>query len=609
MDEQLLRAAAALDESTTQAKRAEPFLASLVAARSRVMRDNLVMFHAVSEFSEGEKHFHEAIRLTESGDLAAAKERAAAAEQSYLEATLVALEKGPIRRLVNDAAYMPEVTSTNVHRMVREEIDDLVRAVEATRNGKLLVSTLRAKINVGSRLSNTLLGHGGIGVLAPIGLPVDPPPAPPGFAPGTFGAPPAPVTMRITDRTPNSMEVVWNNLGGVVETITLERSTSDGPWQTVREFGPAVGWQSWLDIGLTPDTLHRYRVRAQNTVGVSSTVRDNQAVGYTRTAESLPVWRVQLLLRVVDAPNAGTDDNIRVRLNSPLVTYAPSSNHTWLDHAPRPVGQFTLDDFQRGSEWSYDLNLNVVQQLGDITMISLQKHGTDAIGIAGLALLVNGTEVFAKSFGETPGTCLWLDEGDGHSPTFTVYHPELRAHPLWQGYLQGPAQFPGAIHRDELEARFEGTVGHTLHGTKAYWRRSNSPVRATRLDDQTLRVRLTLVADIGFLPDPDVDFTFDLRFAIVCNQAATEATLSLVTTNVSSSADFNVLVDLLSLGAAPAGVVVVQFVEHLVEQEFKAAWQPIVQNLSIDPPFPGACPKVSISLDASGDAFVDFRPV
>jgi hypothetical protein len=91
---------------------------------------------------------------------------------------------------------------------------------------------------------------------------------------------------------------------------------------------------------------------------------------------------------------------VEVRLNSPrnLLTHAPRGNSTWLDYGPRLISPFPVwsDDFDRGREFTYDLNLSNISELSDITMLTIAKDGTDGIGIAEISLKVNGVEVFER---------------------------------------------------------------------------------------------------------------------------------------------------------------------------------------------------------------------
>jgi hypothetical protein len=123
-----------------------------------------------------------------------------------------------------------------------------------------------------------------------------------------------------------------------------------------------------------------------------------------------------------------------------------------MDYGPRPVegtAFFLSDDFARGRDFTYDLMLRHpdrgrIRELTDITMLTLRKDGSDGVGIAEIELLVNGVRVFERFFGETASTCLWLDEGDGSSPTYTIDYPELRA---TESYLALQKQLAGTERR------------------------------------------------------------------------------------------------------------------------------------------------------------------
>ncbi len=615
LEEQIALVGSALEEASAKAEAAEPRLSNLVRMRAQAIRSSAVAYHAPLELKEAEGLFWDAVRSAEDQDFATTEEIVAAGERRYFEATLKSLEKGALQDLENDVEYAKDLVSGDLYAEAQAELKDLRDATRAARSGEIPPSTLRTRIaNRATRLRGRLDTHGG-GALDPDWR--DPPKAPGGgWAPGTFDPPEAPVTMRIRERKPDALTVSWMDRAPLEEVNFLERSVADGAWQVVAEFGPVSGFTEFEDTGLEPDTKYRYRVRVENEFGSNVTTWDNIAVGYTRTTEDLPVWRVQLYIRVADVPDAGTGDSVQVHLNSPLLTYAPNGNNTWLDHAPRLTSVTPPrweDDFGRGSEFLYDVKSQYVRQLSDITLITLRKQGTDALGIAELALVVNGREVFRKFFGDTASTCLWLDEGEGHSPIFSIWHPELRAAEDWQSYMQAPPDFPNRIPNDEIVSRFEAIAGDSLHGTRARWRAASRPVRVTRAtvageEFEKVHVRLLLRGDADLFPDPDITLGFDLQVSINCNEENTEATLNLVSDEVQASADFDLLVDALLLAAAPAGEALLVYAMYLAREAAKAGWQPIVEHLALDPPVPGACPKVQIDQEPNGDAIVTFRP-
>jgi hypothetical protein len=424
----------------------------------------------------------------------------------------------------------------------------------------------------------------------------------------TFGPHDPPVTMRIGQRTKNSLSVGWQNLSSSQGPLDLSggdinkliRQKEDGPWEVVTEFGQLTGWTNYTDTGLEPDTRYCYRVRVENefAYGSRTTLQPNQACGYTRGAKSLKVWRAQLTIRTADVADAGTGDSVKVLLNSPLITYAPSGNSTWLDYGPRIIGsiqtqsgtvQVWSDDFDRGREFTYDLNLSDISELSDITMITIAKEGTNALGIAEISLKINGVEVFERLFGETASTCLWIDEDDGYSPIYSIWQSELRAHPGWQGYIASPPAAPFVISNDEIVSRLESMIGNEIHGTGAYWDKDQfyppAWVEATRLDNETLQVDVDLGADVPILSDPEVDLDFRLQFETACNPQAGTATLKITTTNFSSNVDFGILQKVITLG-------IVEFLEHDIAKGIENAFQPITQTIVLDTG--GVCPTVVV---------------
>ncbi|MEU9190644.1 fibronectin type III domain-containing protein [Streptomyces sp. NPDC048484] len=611
LTERISVASSALEEASAKAGTAEPHLARLVRTRARIVRNSAIGYRAAAELSAAEERYRHAVRSLERLD-SSSDELVASAEQSYLDAAVASLARGPLRELAHDLEYAKTFVSRDVHAQAEEELEELRNTVSEARRGEASLFAVREQVAVRSAQIRSRLDVRSGGLVADDRR--VPPIAPGGgWAPGTFGPPRAPVVMRIVGRAASSLTVRWKNSTDVYDSQLLERSTEDGPFQVVAELGPSAGgWTTYEDLGLSADTLHRYRVRTQNEYGSNATTYNNMAVGYTRTTDDLPAWRVQFYLRVADVPDAGTGDSIQVRLQSPLFNHAPNGNRTWLDHAPRLVDTAPLqweDDFARGSAFTYDLRSQYISQLGDITMLTLRKVGTNAIAIAEFGLVVNGREVFRKYFGETQSTCLWLDEGDGHEPIFTVYHPELRASADWQSYVQTPA-FPATFFsNEEIVSRFECIVGDVIHGTPADWQKTRRPVRVRKVsvaDEpfERLHVTLRLRGQADYLPDPNITLGFDLKVWIDRNADCTRATLNMVSDEVHANADFDELVDILLLAAAPVGEALLVFGMYLAREAALSQWQPVVQRLVFGTQ--GRCPVLEVQEDADGDASIVF---
>ena len=248
-----------------------------------------------------------------------------------------------------------------------------------------------------------------------------------------------------------------------------------------------------------------------------------------------PIWRVQLRMVVADVDDAGTDDSVKVELND--------GHQTWLDYG--------RDDFQRDSDFTYDLVLTNLAKLDDINYIRITKVGTDGLCLKSFDLLVNGKRIYSQNLAVGRVPCRWLDGDDGHAPSLTVAGTTLRAHSLWQQYTQ---PFPPlVIPREELESRIESIIGDKLHGTKLYWGEiSGRAVEVTRKDDHTVHVDLDLAYSLDNWFDPEVDVDLDLGLA--CSGGK----ISLTASNVQVHVDANWVTDVLSLG-------LVNIAEHYID--------------------------------------------
>ena len=280
------------------------------------------------------------------------------------------------------------------------------------------------------------------------------------------------------------------------------------------------------------------------------------------------------------------------------------------------------DDLARGSDTTYDLNYSDLSSLTDITMLSLRKPGDDALGIAEVELLVNNRRVFHKLFGETAATCLWLDQGEaGGPPAYAVWAQELRAHESWQAYIAAPPDpsLDAAFHvfpQARLVSQLEAVVGDRLHGRPAYWRKlPRGALRIEKRDPETvdgiervkMHAEINLAADAPWLPDPDLDIGFDLSMWITCNADNTQATFHHQTSNVSASADFDLVLDLLGVILAPGGIVALgalEYIESEIEAAFIASWRDVSEDSTFGTP--GLCLRVVMSDEADGSFTVNI---
>jgi hypothetical protein len=361
--------------------------------------------------------------------------------------------------------------------------------------------------------------------------------------PPTVPPPPSPPsTPVILERTPTTTTVYWSVIDTSVYANTLERNfNKNGIWTVIASYGSLGISTQFTDTGLTPDSLYCYRVRSTNQNGstygqeqcvyTKEDVRDSMGNHVSRT-----MMRAQILLRTGTVANADTEDDVAVLLNSATSRYAvPSGNRTWID--------YPADDFESGHTDVYDLGLDGLSEIGDISMISIQKSGGDAWCLAGFDLVVNnksgtdiapGTTLFSKSFADLPGGCLWVD--DSTSNIVSVFFPELRATPGW--YAFNPPLQP-FFSKGEMTSQVSSMIGNMMHDAPIYWGDNGSVTITPNIDLNALHGDIHLMASVDDAPNPDVSISLDL---VVSGGCAADGSLSLNITpaNVHVDADLGV---------------------------------------------------------------------
>jgi hypothetical protein len=395
-------------------------------------------------------------------------------------------------------------------------------------------------------------------------------------------APRPPTGLAATHRTHTALQLRWDDQATNERSYEVLRSDArhHGPWVVVATVGAGEGrgtLRYYTDTGLHPDTVYCYQVNAVNEHGIGASP---QSCVYTRDGDATkdtfydyPVWRAQIILHTsnrVGQPGydtVDTEDAVFVSLNGDAGA-APSGNWTWLD--------YSRDDFQRGDTFAYDLNLDTLEYVSDITQIVVGKEGDDGWCLADLVLEVNGFPVYSQTFRNPFGgsDCHWLDTQEGYSTRVIVSHAMLRAHPDWAAYNHLGAELllgTNGLRHAELVSRVEAYTGDLLHGTEGYWgQHSGAAVEVTRGCDaptcQTIHVQLALAADVPALPDPAVSIDFDLHF--VCFKGE----LSIVSSHEDIQADSHPAVVAMSLG-------LIKLLDKQVEKGMRAAWEGIDKPL------------------------------
>jgi hypothetical protein len=222
-----------------------------------------------------------------------------------------------------------------------------------------------------------------------------------------------------------------------------------------------------------------------------------------------------------------------------------------------------------------------VSTISDLQYIHISKTGSDGLCLNSFALIVNGREIYTRTF---PGAGHWLDNDSDSAPAYLIFGSAMRSDDAWIAYTQ---PFPPlTIPRAEMESRIEAMVGDFAHGNRLYWGhkygRAYVEVSKKAQTVNTLHVDLDLSADVfGF--DPEVDVDFDLEIGCVNSQ------ITLDTKNVKVVVDSDWYAEILSLG-------IYEFVDSYVNGRLAQALKSLNFGQIINVPF---CPRIEVDLDGN----------
>lgn len=338
-----------------------------------------------------------------------------------------------------------------------------------------------------------------------------PPPVPPGPIP--------PVAVGIIRRDPDALRIAWHDRSDNEVGNRVLRTTNLSDWETISDRGVLEKFarHTYTDPNLQASTRYCYQIETYNAEGA----RQSQfRCAYTRDTAVIPIWRLQLKVKVANVANADTDDEMFVALDE-------FGTATYLDYG--------IDDFERNRAYYYDLGLDNISRLSDIVSFRLGKNGSDHLLIDSIVLLANNNRVlFSRSFGGTP-----LDLAGAYN----VSHDELRESAEWQQFITEsydsetynipPIEIIGAeaqvvISNAEIVSRVEGLFGHMIHAEPSIrgnlkWGGLDGPaVEITQVSNTTLHVDLDLEAIIDYeifvdiVPNLNLDLGFDLVFSKEC---------------------------------------------------------------------------------------------
>ena len=425
---------------------------------------------------------------------------------------------------------------------------------------------------------------------------------------------PFPPTVRDLNRATSQLTVSWTGVVNTGEQAKLQHSTGDGTWTFLTSF--SGGSNQFVHTGLPTDSQHCYRVQATNAYG-SRTSSAN--CGYTSDGTSRKVWRAQIQLHTADVGDANTDDDIAVELNDPAGS--PGGNHTWVDYG--------RDDFERGDTFTYDLDLDGVTFLSDITKVRISKSGDDGWCIADFSLIVNGVTVYTEDFQSLPSHCQWLDTDFASLPSYQVGHDQLRAHPSWQAYVE-PSRvrldigaYPMVtatlgVTREETESRVEALIGDLIHGTHAVWggHDGRAWVEATQ-GYHRAHMNVDLEIDVPGWFNPSLVIDFDLHYEASCSADQTAAVVEISTENLQAGVNFDWFTSLLGV-ILPCGPVLseieqqgipdcVTYAEDYIANKVKAGFTPIVQSQRQVLPAGYRCLSADVVVDTNANVSLVYQ--
>ncbi|MFD2917761.1 fibronectin type III domain-containing protein [Psychroserpens luteus] len=423
---------------------------------------------------------------------------------------------------------------------------------------------------------------------------------PPYYPPNPSNGPRAPVVADIIARNSNSMTVAWHDRSDDEEGNRLLRSTDLFNFTSVQDYGPFEKFsrQEFTDQNLEPNTKYCYKLETFNSEGSNSS---QYRCAYTTDGNNIPVWRVQLKVKVADLSNAGTDRLIRFYLDRGNSVLPITTN---IDYG--------VNDFERGEEYFYDLNFDGITDLSDIIGFRIVNSSGDKLLLSEMSLLINQRSVFSRDFGITSSSVLNLENS-----YYQVEHDELQAHSSWLGFIEAYLSDPIFLIRplinnvdnnivlqisnEQLVSRIEGLIGHLLHedpdlSSKTEWGKLNGPaVEIVRKDASTISVDLDLELDeIGFNPSLDVDF--DIKFSSSCRQNGEIFKITFNSQNFTTNADASWWQDIISLGLS-------KIVSDVADWYSENCTSPplISKSIEINLPENINCDDLSVNVDINGN--------
>jgi len=386
----------------------------------------------------------------------------------------------------------------------------------------------------------------------------------------------------------SDVSVRWTDTSPADTSTLIERANSAGVWSTLATLGPLDGAQSYVDHALPADSEWCYRIRVRGANGAEVLTLPRCVT--TQKLNDIGVWRTQVRIRVANVSGGGTDGRVAVSLQGGPFDI-PTGSYTGIKTA--------IDDLEAGSDVTYDLIQDGITTLRDITRIGVYTGSTDGFCVSQIQLVVNTAVAFDRTWGDTAGTCQWVD---GYT-AILIHHDELRASPLFAGF-QSPIMSP-LVETDELESRLQAVIGTLIfERLDVDWR--NPGVTVSRLTDNTIRANVYLEnTDFG---GPDIDLQLDVQVAFTQNGGAWQ--LGFEPVNFQASVDFpwweDVLVAIVDPVCVPATAIAgaafeecMSQLETYIAQEIKKGFDIPSKRIPVVLPATCVTPVVTVLSDGA----------
>lgn len=287
-----------------------------------------------------------------------------------------------------------------------------------------------------------------------------------------YTTPPVPADRRtpIPHRSGDYITLVWRNRSTAPGVTTrLFRSVtplngSPSGWTLIHTYPPPTlangTFTFYKDEGATNNARNCYYLNVSDGFSSNSTsmscayTLDGTVASEDRSAPR-GVSRAQIRIEVPPSPyDSGTTKAVGVRLDSFAGGF--DYNFTYVDS--------TAQDFTLNSIRDYDLRLTGIEDVADITGITLTSY-RDNLRVSYLELRLNNVAVFSKVY-DPPVLVSNSDLPGGRS--LVVGFDELRSHtqePVWDNVYRTPTlAFIGFTPAD-FKAKLDGILGHEVMST------------------------------------------------------------------------------------------------------------------------------------------------